>query len=57
MEIKNYSAQEYSKLTKKDKDELETELKKGDDTLEAFEARIKEMFPKKVILPYQENKR
>ena len=49
--IPNYSAQDYPKLKKKDKDKLVKELEKEEITLEDYEAEIKSMWPPEVKLP------
>jgi len=50
-EIINYSAQDFEKLTKAEKDILKANLEKNNDTLDNFEARLKELYPKEVTLP------
>jgi len=49
--IPNYSAQDYKKLKKKDKDKLIKDIEKEDKTLEDYEAEIKALWPKEVKLP------
>jgi len=49
--IPNYSAQDYKKLKKKDKDKLIKDIEKEDKTLEDYEAEIKASWPKEVKLP------
>ena len=48
--IPNYSAQDYKKLKKKDKDKLVKDLEKEDRNLEDYEVEIKTMWPKEVHL-------
>jgi len=49
--MKLYSAQDYPKLKKKDKDELLKELEKDGITLEEYETKIKASWPREVKLP------
>jgi len=49
--IPNYSAQDYKKLKKKDKEKLEKDLAKEDRNLEDYELEIKTMWPSERILP------
>jgi len=49
--MKNYSAQDYKRLNKKDKDKLTQDLSKENKTLEDYEAEIKALWPREVTLP------
>ena len=50
-EILNYSAQDFEQLTKAERNELKTALEKSGDTLEDFEIRLEELYPKEAYLP------
>ena len=49
--IPNYSAQDYKKLKKKDKDKLVKDLKEEGRNLEDYEVEIKTLWPREVRLP------